>query len=167
MRYGAFNAQSPNFVGGIMRITSCNQIRSVFALQKKGLMESRQELVASKSQFSHDIWQDDGTRMSDSCVTSRRCDLHPHQFGWLRGIRNSLGQNSFWLRGPATYRIYCVSYSGLSLYALLKRNAVKFKVPPPVSLASEVSLISRLDGPKLDRTLLGHPARPKPPVHQR
>src|SRR5580692_9603862 len=63
-------------------------------------MESRQGLVASGSQFSQDIWQDDGTRMSDSRVTSRRCDLHSYQFGWLRGIRNSLGQNSFWLRRP-------------------------------------------------------------------
>jgi len=61
-------------------------------------MESRQGLVASGSQISQDIWQDDGTRMSDSCVTSRRCDLHSYQFGWLRGIRNSLGQNSSWLR---------------------------------------------------------------------
>jgi hypothetical protein len=31
MRYNAFNAQSSNFVGGIMRITSCDQIRCVFA----------------------------------------------------------------------------------------------------------------------------------------
>jgi hypothetical protein len=31
--------------------------------------------------------------------------LHPYQFGWLRGIRNSLGHNTFWLRRPATIRI--------------------------------------------------------------
>jgi hypothetical protein len=35
-------------------------------------MESRQGLAASGLNFSPDIWQDDGTRMSNSCVTGRR-----------------------------------------------------------------------------------------------
>jgi hypothetical protein len=47
-------------------------------------MESRQGPAASGSQFSPDIWQDDGTRMSVSCVTGRRYGLHSYQFGWLR-----------------------------------------------------------------------------------
>jgi hypothetical protein len=61
-------------------------------------MESRQGLAASGSRFSPDIWRDDGTRMSVSCVTRLAMRLHSYQFGWLRGIRISLGQNSFWLR---------------------------------------------------------------------
>src|SRR6266478_4335896 len=39
-----------------------------------------------------------GPEPATSCVTGRQCGLHSCQFGWLRGIRNSLGQNSFWLR---------------------------------------------------------------------
>jgi len=29
-----------------------------------------------------------------------------HKFGWLQGTRKLLGQNSFWLRRPDTYRIH-------------------------------------------------------------
>src|SRR5712664_4020303 len=36
----------------------------------------------------------------------RCCGKAECQFGWLRGTRNLLGQNSFWLRRPDTYRIH-------------------------------------------------------------
>ena len=35
-----------------------------------------------------------------------RISTSAHKFGWLQGTRNLLGQNSFWLRRPDTYRIH-------------------------------------------------------------
>jgi hypothetical protein len=45
---------------------------------------------------------------SDCVFGSRHRDVAPHgcQFGWLQGLRNLLGQNSFWLQRPDTYRIH-------------------------------------------------------------
>src|ERR1700730_14297875 len=64
-------------------------------------MGSRQGLAASGLNFSPDIWQDDGTRMSDSCVTGGRCGLNSvNSEGWA--YSELIGQNSFWLRRPAT-----------------------------------------------------------------
>ena len=62
---------------------------------KKGLMESRQGLAASGSQFSPDIWPDDGTRMAVSYVTVRRCGLLFLSIRMVAGYSELIGAEQF------------------------------------------------------------------------